>query len=66
MGQFRNVENTGVSELALFWLTYRMTFVQAILMNILLFVWGLLSLPFMALSTRHRSLKDESVALDNI
>jgi len=55
MDQFRNAENTDVRELALFWLTYRMTFVQAILMNIVLFVWGLLALPFMALSTTRRS-----------
>ena len=44
-------------QLTRFWLTYSMTFVQAILMNIILFAWGLICLPFIALYTNSRSAK---------
>jgi hypothetical protein len=40
------------NELAAFWTAYRMTMVQAVLMNILLSLWGLLAFPFIHLANR--------------
>jgi hypothetical protein len=53
--QFRQPISTLGAELAMFWLSYGMTFVQAILMNIILFVWGLFCLPFFAFYNSRRS-----------
>jgi len=47
-------------EIASVWLTYRMTFVHAVLMNILLSIFGLLSFPFVTLYTKLRSSNDDS------
>jgi len=43
--------------LARFWLSYSMTFIQAIYMNIVLCVWGAICLPFIALYTNSQSAK---------
>jgi hypothetical protein len=43
-----------INELAAFWVTYRMTVIQATLMNIVLAVWGLLTFPFIHLWTKKR------------
>lgn len=55
LDQLKQPALTFGEQLARFWLTYSMTFVQAILMNIILFVWGLICLPFIALYTNRRS-----------
>lgn len=55
MDQLRQPVLTFGEQLARFWLTYSMTFVHAILMNIILCVWGLFCLPFFVLHKIRRS-----------
>lgn len=48
MAPFRDASPTLQGETMLFWLSYRLTFIQATLMNLVLVVWGILCLPFIA------------------
>ncbi len=55
--QLRQPDSTFGAQLARFWLSYGMTFFHAILMNIILCVWGLICLPFFAIYTNSRNAK---------
>ncbi|HBJ37935.1 MAG TPA: hypothetical protein DDZ51_24880 [Planctomycetaceae bacterium] len=55
--QLRQPDSTFGAQLARFWLSYGMTFFHAILMNLILCVWGLICLPFFAIYTNSRNAK---------
>ena len=63
--QFRNTDGLIGTELACFWLSYRMTFLHAILMNIVLVAWGLIAFPFVALISSYRKMKEADKADGN-
>jgi hypothetical protein len=51
---------------AKFWLAYRMTFVHAILMNIVLAIYGVLLLPFVIFFTRLQGSKGEPIPSSDV
>jgi hypothetical protein len=54
MAPFRDASPTLQGETMLFWLSYRLTFIQATLMHVVLVAWGILCLPFIAAYYRNR------------